>query len=395
MIEVNNKRDCCGCTACMNICPKKAIQMVEDEEGFLYPKVDKSLCINCGLCEKVCPIKNQLENRSEISKAYVVRSKDLNILMSSTSGGFFSPLAQYYINKSGVVYGVGFGANFRIEHKRASNMAEIEEFKGSKYCQSYLGNIFNEVKKDLQSNKPVVFSGTPCQVEGLLKFLVKKYDNLLTVDIICHGTPSPKLWDLYVEEQEKKYKSKIKNVAFRNKTYGYHSGTMKLEFENGKKYYGSARVDEYLKSFFTEISSRPSCYDCKFKKRNHNSDITIYDCWSFSKLVKNIKDDDKGYTNIIVNTMKGDNILNELNDMYSIYQVDLDSQIECDGIMVENSVIPHKNRENYYKELYKIGLKDNCNKYIKISTKDRIIEKSKLFLYRIGLLKFIKKMKGK
>ena len=397
MIEIKNstKSTCCGCTACVNICPKKAITMQEDEEGFLYPKVDKKKCINCGLCEKTCPIKNKLDSRNEICEAYAIRCKDEKVLKESTSGGFFTPIANYVIENGGVVYGVGFGKDFRVEHKRATKKIEVAEFRGSKYVQSYLGSTFQNVKKDLLSNKLVLFSGTPCQVEGLLKYLMKKYNNLITIDLICHGTPSPKMWLYYTKELEDKYKSKIKKIIIRNKTYGYHSGTMFVEFKNKKKYYGSRRIDPYLRSFFGELSSRPSCFDCKFKTKKHNSDFTIYDCWSFSKMIKEIPDDDKGYTNIMVNTSSGKKLLDITKEHYIYYKVDVDEQIKNDGIYVEKSIIPHKKRNEFYNELYNLGISNNGKKFFKISITDRLLERSKGFLYKTGLLKLLKKMKGK
>lgn len=395
-IDDNKKSMCCGCTACASICPKGAIKMEADFEGFLYPKVDKDKCINCGLCDKICPIlnKNKIKD-TKYQKAYSLQCKDKKILKTSTSGGFFTPLAEYIINNDGVVYGVGFDDDLMICHKEAETIDEIQEFRGSKYVQSYLGDIFKKVKKRLENNRLVLFSGTPCQVEGLKSFLRKEYDNLITIDLICHGTPSPKLWKEYVQYQENKYNSKIKNVAFRNKTYGYHSGTMKLEFENGKKYYGSARVDYMLKSFFSEISSRPSCYDCKFKTRNHISDITIYDCWSIEKLNKDIKDNDLGYTNIIVNSVKGNDILNKIKNKFDIHSVNIDEQIKYDGVMVENSAIPNINRAKFYKGLNEDGIEKNSQKYVKVTKKDYLIENTKAILYKTKILNILKKkLKG-
>lgn len=224
---------------------------------------------------------------------------------------------------------------------------------------------------------------------------MRDYDNLITVDLICHGTPSPKLWKKYVEFQEKRYNSKIMQVSFRNKTYGYHSGTMKLVFENGKVYYGSARVDYMLKSFFKEISSRPSCYNCKFKSKNHISDFTIYDCWSIEKLNASIKDDDLGYTNIIVNSLKGKKILDTIKNQFEIYPVELDKQIKYDGIMVEKSAVPNEKRAFYYLGLNENGIEKNVKTYINVTKKDYIIEKVKIILYKTKILNFLKKIRKK
>ena len=393
MIEIKDKAKCTGCTACANICPKKAIVMKEDFEGFLYPEIDKNKCVNCGLCDKTCPILST-EKRKEHNtmEAFAVRCKEYEILKTSTSGGFFTPLAEYIINNKGIVFGVGFDKDLNICHKEARIINEIQEFRGSKYVQSFLGNTFIKVKEYLDNDKFVLFSGTPCQVEGLKKFLKKEYNNLVTVDVICHGVPSPKLWRKYLEYQEKKHNSKIVQVSFRSKQYGYHSGTMKLKFENGNEYYGSARVDYMLKSFFKEISSRPACYECKFKNRNHISDITIYDCWSIHKLCSQVVDDDLGYTNIIIHSSNGKRIFNKISEKLEIYKVDIDKQIEYDGIMVEHSAKPNSNRESYYKELDEEKLEKHIKKFIPVTRKDYLIEKIKFFMYNIGVLNFLKKI---
>ena len=395
LIDETNKKDCCGCTACASICPKNAITMKEDFEGFLYPVIDKDKCINCGLCDKTCPIKNKNIKKEKFEEAYALRVKDKEILKASTSGGFFTPISEYIISLGGVVYGVGFDEKWKVCHKEAKTIEAIQEFKGSKYVQSDLDGIFKKVENNLKKDKYVLFSGTPCQVEGLKKYLKKDYGKLYTVDLICHGVPSPKLWREYIKFQEKKYKSKIKEVYFRNKTYGYHSGTMKIVFDNGKEYYGSSRVDYMLKSFYRDISSRPSCYECRFKSRNHISDITIYECWSIEKLNSKLKDDDLGYTNIIVNSKKGKEILNSIRTKYNIYDVDIDSQIKFDGIMVENSSNPNPNRLKYYKELEKDGIEKNLKKYIKITIKDYFIENIKPILYKTKLINKLKKLKVK
>lgn len=394
MINIKNKTNCCGCTACMNICPKKAISMIEDKEGFLYPKVDKKKCINCGLCEKICPIINKQQENS-LKKSLIIRTKNDIQLKNSTSGGFFTPLCNYVLSKNGLVYGVAFNEEKEVVHTCVSEPERAFIFQGSKYVQSNLNDVFSKIKKDLQNDIYVLFSGTPCQVEGLLKFLNKKYEKLITVDVICHGTPSPLLWRKYVEYMENKYNSKIKAINFRNKTYGYHCGTMFIEFENGKKYYGSARTDYMLKPFFSEISSRPSCYECKFKSLNHLSDFTIFDCWNPQKNNKVIKDDDKGFTNLIINTQNGLNLFDIISNNYEYYNSDFTKAINLDGIMVEHSAKKNKYREDFLKKLNEEGIDSAIKTYIPISRKDYLIEKSKKIFYKMGIIRIIKRMKGK
>lgn len=393
MIDIKEKSKCCGCTACKSACTNKAITMVEDDEGFLYPHINKEKCINCGLCDIVCPVSNPQHSRIK-PKSFSIRVKDNEVLEHSTSGGFFTPLAKYVIEKNGIVYGVGYDNNLKVIHKEITTKSEIAELVGSKYVQSYLGESFGDIKEQLTEGRLVLFSGTPCQVNGLKNYLRREYDNLITMDLICHGTPSPKLWDLYKEYQEIKYKSKIKEAYFRNKTYGYHSGTMKLVFENNKEYFGSARVDYMLKSFFKEISSRPSCYDCKFKTRNHCSDFTVFDCWDISRVVPGVEDDNKGYTNLFINTQKGSELMNSFKDELIIYDSDIEKVIKYDGPMVEKCAIPHKDRAIFYKNLNEYGLKKSISKHIPVSLSDRLIEKSKSLIYKIGLMEVIKKKKS-
>ncbi|HAH17913.1 MAG TPA: hypothetical protein DCL29_02705 [Eubacterium sp.] len=394
MYFLETKKECCGCTACFNICPTNCISMQPDDEGFLYPHIDKGNCIECHKCESVCPIQNKHNNSQKVD-AICARSSSIDIVKNSTSGGFFTPLAQYVLAQNGKVVGATYSDNKKIEHIVVcnNNKNDISKLRGSKYVQSDLKNTFSEVKQELESGVLVCFSGTPCQIEGLLNYLEKDYDSLITVDVICHGTPSPKLWKKYVDYQEKKYKSTIKSVSFRKKTYGYHSGTMELAFENGHKYNGSARVDYMLKSFFREISSRPSCYECNFKTDTHPSDFTIFDSWHASELVPGLKDDDMGYTNVFINTDKGRKIFSNIEEHYEFYPIDIEQAIKLDGKMVRNSAIPHQKRKEYYVDLDNEELDVHIQRFIPISKKDYLVERSKTFLYRTKLLYLLKKIK--
>lgn len=394
MFFLEKKEECCGCTACFNACPTKCITMQPDEEGFCYPHINKDKCIDCHKCERVCPIKNKLDNTKKV-EALCARAKDLDIVKDSTSGGFFTPLAQYIVEQGGVVAGVECGEDSVIEHVLVKDEKGLSKLRGSKYVQSNLENIFDEVKKHLESNETVCFSGTPCQISGLLSFLEKDYANLITIDMICKGVPSPKLWKKYVDYQEKKYKSKIVRISFRKKTYGYHSGTMELVFENGKKYRGSGRVDYYLKSFYKDICSRPSCYECNFKTDKHPSDFTIFESWHASTVVPGLKDDNLGYTSVLINTDKGRKLFSIIKNNYEYYSIDKEQAIELDGIMVKNNSVPHPKRKEYYLDLDNESLDEHIAKYIPISKKDYILEKSKTLLYKTNLLFVLKKMKRK
>lgn len=391
----DKKEECCGCTACVNICPVGCISMKEDEEGFSYPYIDKDKCIDCHKCENVCPIKNNKSNNTKDIDVICARSKKIDIVKDSTSGGFFTPLAQYVLDHKGKVVGAAYSSNKRIEHTIISgeNSNDLSKLRGSKYVQSDLNSTFAEVKKDLDNGVLICFSGTPCQIEGLLNYLEKDYDNLITVDLICHGTPSPKLWGKYIDYQEKKYKSTVIGAYFRKKTYGYHSGTMELVFENGKKYNGSARVDLMLKCFLSEISSRPTCYECVFKNDTHRSDFTIFDSWHAAELVAGLNDDDLGYTNVFINSDKGKEVFSKIKDQYEYYPTDKEKTIRLDGHMVFNCAVPHKKRNEFYKDLDKEDLKIIVQKYIPISKKDHLLERVKPLLYRTNILNALKRIK--
>lgn len=303
MIQISDKKKCCGCTACFNICPKSAIEMQADSEGFLYPQVDEKKCINCGLCEKVCPVLHE-KKHEEQTEGYIVRYKDDNIVRESTSGGAFTVFATQMLGKGASVYGVGYDDNMKVIHKETHCADGLSEMRGSKFVQSDPGTTFREIKDKLEQGMTIMFTGTPCQIAGLRSFLRKDYENLVCMDFVCRGVPSPGLWKNYVSMMERKYSSKMVGARFKNKTYGYHSTTMKVDFENGKTYYGSGRIDPFMKAFAREMSSRPSCSACAFKGIKRLSDITVFDCYEYSKITGG-KDDDKGYSSVFIHTSKG------------------------------------------------------------------------------------------
>lgn len=336
-----------------------------------------------------------------ILQTYAIRTRDKSILYKSTSGGLFSLLAEYTFFYDGIICACSFDNENNIVHKFLSkdeylkdkNHSIINSFCGSKYVQSDLGNSFRRIKKYLCDGKMVCFIGTPCQVNGLKSFLSDSYSNLLTVDLVCHGTPSPKLWNKYIEYQTAKFGSKITCVSFRSKKYGYHSGGyMFLRFANGKKYCASARIDYMLKSFFEEISSRPSCYNCNFKTLNRISDLSLYDCWHFDKLSKGLKDDDLGYTNVIVQSPQGEKVIHYIKNYSKIYNVSTLKAKKLDGIMIESCAVPHRKRNEFYKMLDTTDLPKHISKYIPISLFDILFEKVKNILYRVHILQVIKRI---
>lgn len=396
MVNIIDKTKCCGCTACANVCPVSAIHMKPDEEGFLYPIVNTELCVHCGICHRACPIENKPQRSQDTLTSWVLRTKSKNILEGSTSGGFVSPLFEWVLEQKGVICAATYDKNFQIVHTfvhwNSDSIPEsMAKIRGSKYVQSYLGNCYASIRNYLTQGRMVCFVGTTCQVNGLKAFLGNEYDNLICIDLVCHGTPSPKLWGKYLDYQ-RTTNGEIGAISFRHKTYGYHSGTMRIQFLNGKTYFGSSRVDLMLKSFFSEISSRPICYRCPFKELNRCSDFTIYDCWHASQLVPGLKDDDQGYTNVIVQSPKGSSILEQIQEDYECYPVETDQAVKLDGVMVLHSATPHRKRDEFYKELDTTPLVDHIQKFIPITMKDRLIERSKHMIYRLGIYAYLKRV---
>ena len=379
MIQISDLSRCCGCTACSAICPVSCISMKADEEGFLYPEADAGKCVGCGLCEKACPVLHAGETpgTSADPEGAMVRSRDVKILKRSTSGGFLYPLCRYVVKQGGVVYGVSIEEGFVITHSRAEKTGDCVRFLGSKYVQSRLGDIFRKVKKDLEDGRLVCFSGTPCQVHGLVRFLGKFYDNLILVDLVCHGVTSPELWKMYVDYMQEKHGSVLREAHFRSKKYGYNNSSMHLRFDDGD-YYGTNRIDPFLKTFFSHIALRPSCYDCRFKTVKRVSDFTIFDGWNAEEEIGN--HDDLGYTNVIVQSEKAKQILRELEPDLEIYPAQIRSIIPKGGGMTMNSARIHPERKEFQEFLREQGFEAAVDRYLRITGLDHAIEKAKLAL---------------
>lgn len=377
MIEINTKENCCGCYACYNVCPKQCITMKTDNEGFWYPDIDKDKCVNCNLCEKVCPIVNPVQRNESLKLSYAVQNKDDAVRLSSSSGGMFHLLAESIIKQDGVVYGAGFDKDFSVKHIRINKIEEIQLLQGSKYLQSGIGNIYKQVKKDLKENKQVLFTGTPCQVEGLKSFLGREENNLLTMDFICHGVPSPMIWGYYSAiEQDKK--EQLKKVYFRNKDLGWKLFSLKMVFDKNI-YVNDLNNDLYMKGFLQDLYLRPSCYNCRFKKVNRVSDITVADFWGIDKLLPKF-DDDKGTSLVILHNNKAKNLFYKLKDKMNFIEVKFEDGIRYNKSMI-TSVRYNEKRDLFFAEFkIKENLFDLIKKYTKLSFKRRIKQKIKFMI---------------
>lgn len=309
MIELKRKEDCCGCTACEQICSKQAITMKYDWKGFIYPNVDNQKCSNCDICKDTCPILNNRKERVP-NHIYAIKNKNTQTRLNSSSGGVFSILAINTINNGGIVYGATFDNEWRVVHSCIDNLNQIHTLQGSKYVQSALNNTFRQIKDFLEKDIPILFSGTPCQVAGLLNYLKKKYSNLTTVDFVCHGVPSPFIWKDYLDEilssltttskhNDRGNTTTIKNISFRGKPHGWKKFhiIINTSANSNRQETPNTLVDEYvwendyMLSFLNDYINRPSCHECHFRKGKSGADYTLADYWSIDELYPDFFDD--------------------------------------------------------------------------------------------------------
>lgn len=379
-IVIDEPNKCCGCKNCQNICPVNAISMNEDAEGFLYPNVDANKCINCGACKKHCPLLNDMKRNTFLKEPLCVAAKTKNkdIQLKCSSGGLFGTIALETIEKGGIVVGSEMDERHKVHHTIVDNKEALSKILGSKYVYSDLDNVFIDVKKYLDDDREVLFCGVPCQIAALINFLPKSYDNLTTVEVICHGTPSQKLFDKYVDFLEKKYSAKLKGFQFRSKKAA-NWGTFKAlaEFEILKKNTSkivskkiNADFDPYYWSFLNSKNYRESCYSCKYANPNRNADITLGDFWGIEHIKPNMVDYN-GVSTVIINTNKGLETFKMLDEKIEWDYVDYKTMQDNNGQLKAPSKRPI-DRDNWYKDIErsdffeKIKIRKNYKSYIKL-----------------------------
>ncbi len=378
----------------MNVCPKKCIEMKADHEGFQYPVIDSQKCIQCGLCEKVCPVLNVKPDHPFAQKAYLVQIKDDAVRRESTAGGAFTAIAEYTLDKNGVVYGVAYDKDFKVVHTKAADKSELWKFRNSKYVQSDTGRTFSEVQNELKEGKLVCYSGTPCQIEGLKAFLGKEYDNLITVDVVCHAVPSPLIWDKYLEMQKEKYGSDISNIMFRDKHYGYKYSTMTVKDKDGKAVYTyGIDTDPMLRAFFSDICDSPSCYDCKFKKRYRVSDFTIWDCFSAYDFDKTL-DDDKGTTRLLIHSEKGIRIFDAFKTKMRYTEVTPD-QLTAGVKEMFRSVGGNTKRDEFFEDANSMPGSQLFHKYFPETIRVKLERTVRIICYKTGIYSGAKRIAKK
>ena len=393
MINIIKKQDCCGCYACYNICPQKCISMLADDEGFWYPVVDIEECTDCGLCEKVCPILNK-KIAENCPVAYACINKEDNIREQSSSGGVFTVIAERVIVNNGVVFGAGFDGGFNVIHRWTDRMDGLGNFRGSKYVQSCIGDTYNQVRDFLNQKRQVLFSGTPCQIAGLRSYLGKDYETLICLDIVCHGVPSPKVWQCYKLHIEEIYQAKAQRITFRRKNCSWKLYSLSFSFDNDKEYSQKLTEDIFMQGFLKNLYLRPSCYNCNFKTLNRQSDITLADFWGIQNVLPEM-DDDKGTSLVFVNSARGKSMFNQINDNILYKEVDINQAVAYNSAAIK-SVEQNPKRDKFFEELDKISFDKLVKKYCSDSVLMRIMRKAKsvvrIALDKIGLLKILKNL---
>jgi len=364
MITITAKQNCTGCHACSSVCRHNSITMVSDNEGFLYPVVNMEKCVDCGMCESVCPVMHGKESVHKI-QAYGCRINNMSIRMDSSSGGVFSLLATEIIARHGVVFGAGFDEVFHVHHNFTMELEGLSEFRGSKYVQSEIGNVYQKAEAFLKQGGPVLFSGTPCQIAGLRAYLQQDYSNLFCMDLICHGVPSPSVWEKYINFREAEAGSKVKQISFRRKNLGWKLYSLSFLYEDNKRYSKPVTKDMYLQGFLRNLYLRPSCHACRFKTISRQSDITLADLWGIQSVLPEL-DDDKGTSLVLIHTDKGRDLFDNVEGDMQYKEVETDSAIRFNSAAVQ-SCLPSSDREAFFDDLNCLPLKKVMKKYCKDS----------------------------
>lgn len=310
MIDITNKNNCCGCNACAQVCAHKSIQLVEDYFGFRYPQVNKDTCVDCGLCEKVCPMLNRQEAVSPKTVCAAINKKEETRLQSS-SGGVFTMLALLTLAQGGVVFGAHFNNQWEVEHTYIEDTKYLEQLRGAKYSQSIIGDSYKQAREFLKAGRSVLFVGTGCQIAGLKLYLRKEYDSLLTVEIACHGVPSPKVWREYVQKISNG--NPLSKIVFRDKRNGWNGYGMSFIGADGDELmYERAVANDFMQCFLNDLCMRPSCANCPAKSGASGADILLGDFWGIDAMHPEIYDN-KGCSLVIAYTEKGKAVFESLD----------------------------------------------------------------------------------
>lgn len=376
------RKDCCGCSACSAVCPQNAIEMIRDEYGFWYPQIRQEKCIDCGLCSKICGFQKKEKSKSAEPIVYAAVNKNDKRRMSSSSGGMFIELAHAVIKKDGCVYGAEFDEEFNVVHERETGFQGCMALQGSKYVQSNMNDCYRRIQKDLLDGKIVLFVGVPCQVGGLKTFLQKDYENLYLIDLACHGVASPRVWSSYKEKLSQG--RKIKSVSFRDKSNGWKKFSLKVEFESDS-YIANQDIDPYLTLFLEKLIVRESCFHCPYNSYFRQGDITLGDFWGI-EACKPYLDDNKGTSVLLVNSEKGRLLFESIKDNI-IYEKS--NTKECLQGPFESCMTPNPKTQKFWEDFNRDKYKA-IEKYGKVSVKRIVIVRCIIpVLRKVGLYKFV------
>ena len=341
---------CTGCSACFSICPKHAITMQADANGFLRPGIDADACIHCGLCEKACPVLHPAATNSPTT-AFAAHALDTAVQQQSSSGGLFSLLAGEVVDAGGIVFGAAFKDASHVAHIGVKSREALSRLRGSKYVQSGLGQTFQQAKAALTAGQPVYFSGTPCQIAGLHAYLGQDYDHLIMQDVICHSAPSPRVWQDYLHTLEQQYGGKAVSVSFRDKRNGWEPYCIHITFDNGAEYIRPAANDPYQQGFIKGLYSRPSCYTCPFKGIARSSDITLADFWGVKEILPPAYHQ-SGTSLVLLHSEKGRDLFDEIGDEIHAMETDALTAIAFNQAAITATVMPQ--RHSYFAAHYGI-----------------------------------------
>ncbi len=377
MIDIQNKVDCCGCNACGDVCGKHAISFVTDSEGFWYPHVDKDLCVDCGLCDKVCPIQNKANfvERNAEPTVFAAYTKDEAIRLDSTSGGIHSMLALKMYEKNAYVGGAVYNPDHTVSQIVDDNPERLPEIRSSKYLQSNAEGVYKEIRNLLKEGENIFFCGCPCQIHALYNFLGKEYDNLVTCDFICRGVNSPKVFLKYMEMLERQFGAKATEIKFKNKKWGWHNFSLRVNFENGKEYCKDRYHDLFFIGYLQAGNfTRPSCYECKFKGFPQKADITLADFWGIEK-VDSTMDQDKGTSLVMVNSDKGMELFDSIKDKIEWRQFTMADARAGNPAMDGSLSAAKPNREAFFNDLDKLPFEKVAAKHFPVPTMNKAIKK--------------------
>lgn len=368
---MQDKNLCSGCSACAAICPQRCIEMKIDDKGFLYPFINSNNCIQCGACDKICNKAEKTIERSDLPDAYGAYTRDGALRRSSSSGGVFSVLAEKILEKQGAVVGASMSKDcYHVKHVMIKKRENLYKLRGSKYVQSDLGTIYTEVRDFLETGRELLFSGTPCQIDGLKAFLKKEYSNLLCVDLICHGVPSPVMWKRYCEEIERKTGGKIMDVNFRHKKYGWEDWRIGYKVNVEKSIYQSKTEDSFLRLFLRNFTLRPSCYRCNHKGINRKSDITLADFWGVDKVLPGFSDG-KGSSLLLVHSGKGKEYVQQISKELVIRKTQVHEAINCNKACIK-SVKKPANLVEFWQDVDFFTIDKLADKYAPVTFKVKL-----------------------